>query len=291
MLNECLEGLNINPDGVYVDATFGGGGHSRAILERLQGGRLIAFDQDADAKKNAPDDERFTLISHNFRFMRHFLTYLKSIPVDGVLADLGISSHQIDEESRGFAHRFDAQLDMRMNTGSGITAAKLINEAESDSLAEVFREYGEIDRPGLLAKNIVQRRSLGRISTTAQLREVAMLSAPRNKENQYLSKVYQALRIAVNDEINALKEWLVNLPAVIKPGGRLVVMSYHSLEDRPVKYFIQYGNPNGENKKDLFGNVNKPFKSVTRGAVQPRREEQADNPRSRSAKLRIAERI
>lgn len=290
LLKECLEGLDIKPDGIYVDVTFGGGGHAKAILEKLgKKGRLFAFDQDMDAVKNVPPDERLTFIPQNFSFMKNFLRMYEVPQVDGILADLGVSSHQFDEAERGFSIRFDANLDMRMNQGGARTAAQVLNEYEEARLKQIFREYGEVDNAGKLAKLIADARLQQRITGTEQLKEIIAPCMPRFRENQYLAKVFQALRIEVNDEMEVLKQMLQQALEVLKPGGRLVVMSYHSLEDRLVKNFMKSGNFEGKQEKDFFGNISRPFELITKKPIVPTEQEITSNPRARSAKLRIAE--
>ena len=290
MLQECLEGLNIEPNGIYVDLTFGGGGHSTAILERLSAeGKLYAFDQDPDAKENTLDDPRFTLVAANFRYFPKYLKLYGVGAVDGILADLGVSSHQIDEASRGFSTRFAGELDMRMDQKGAKTAAHVINEYAENDLIRIFSAYGEIKNARTLARKIVEERSLEPIMTTSQLNEVIRPLARRGKENKYLAQVYQALRIEVNDEMAALEEMLQATAAVLKPGGRLVVMSYHSLEDRPVKFYINTGNLKGKQEKDFYGNLLRPLTPVNRKPILASELELATNNRARSAKLRIAE--
>ncbi|MBK7174064.1 MAG: 16S rRNA (cytosine(1402)-N(4))-methyltransferase RsmH [Bacteroidales bacterium] len=291
MLNECIEGLNIRPDGVYVDLTFGGGGHSRKILENLnENGRLIAFDQDADAQANSLKDPRFLLVDQNFRYMLNFLRYHHAFPVDGILADLGISSHHIDEPDRGFATRFDGPLDMRMNRKQELTAATVINTYSEEKLKELFFTYGEISNSRQLAASIIQARTEP-ITTVERLRSVITPLIPGKIENKYLAQVFQSIRIEVNDELGALGIMLKQTPKALKVGGRLVVMSYHSLEDRLVKNFIRTGNLEGNLEKDFFGNTSTPLESVNRKAWVAGPEELKLNPRSRSAKLRIAIKI
>lgn len=290
MLKECLDGLHINPGGTFVDVTFGGGGHSRAILEQLETGRLIAFDQDDDAQANALDDPKFTLVNHNFRYLKRFLRYHEVIPVDGILADLGISSHQIDEAERGFAHRFDAELDMRMNRKSGMSAADLVNEAAEEDLQRIFRLYGELNNARGIASTIGAARAKKPVNTTGELKEVLARFAPRGKENQFYSQVFQALRIEVNEELAVLREFLEQSVDVLKEGGRLVVMSYHSLEDRLVKNFIQTGDFEGKDTRDVFGNMIRPLKPVGK-AIKASNDEIDINSRARSARLRIAEKV
>lgn len=291
LLNDCLDGLNIKPDGVYVDVTFGGGGHSKAILKKLgANGKLFAFDQDKDAAENVPDDKRITFIPQNFMYMKNFLRMHEATQVDGILADLGVSSHQFDEASRGFSIRFDANLDMRMNQQSELTAAKVLNEYEENDLKRIFREYGEVDNAGRLVKLIVDARALFPIKDTERFKEVIAPCTPKyNKEHQYLAKVFQALRIEVNNEIEVLREFLQQSLEVLKPGGRLVVMSYHSLEDRLVKNFMKSGNFEGEQVKDFYGNISRPFELITKKPIVPGAEEIEQNNRARSAKLRVAE--
>lgn len=292
MLNECLEGLNINPNGTYVDVTYGGGGHSRAILEKLGSkGRLVAFDQDTDAIYNKADDDRLVLVNHNFRYLKNFLKFHKAIPADGLLADLGISSYQIDEPEKGFAHRWDAPLDMRMDQNAPQTAADVVNTYTERELTSLFKEYGELDNAYKLAKAIVSERTKQPIATTGQLKQAVVKLLPRDAENKYLSQIFQALRIEVNKELEALKHLLEQSIDVIGKGGRLVIMSYHSLEDRMVKNFIKTGNIEGKEDKDLYGNTTRPFKGLGSKAITASDEEIARNPRARSAKLRIAERV
>ena len=288
LLHECIEGLSINPSGIYADLTFGGGGHSRAIIEKLGSeGRLIAFDQDEDALLNAIDDERFTLANENFRYLKNFLRLYKAFPIDGILADLGISSHQIDTPQRGFATRFEGPLDMRMGRKQGVTAAQMINSYPEDKLFSVFKMYGEISNARLLAAKIVEARS-NPITTTNELKEAIKPCTPLNYESKYLAQVFQAIRIEINDEMGALQAMLKQCADVLKPGGRLVIISYHSLEDRLVKNYIKTGNFEGVVEKDFFGNKLTPLLSITRKPITPSESELKSNPRSRSAKLRIA---
>jgi 16S rRNA (cytosine1402-N4)-methyltransferase len=290
-LHECIEGLSINPSGVYADLTFGGGGHSREILAKLNAnGRLLAFDQDEDAIGNAIDDSRFTLVNENFRYLKNFLRLHKAFPVDGILADLGISSHQIDTPERGFATRFEGPLDMRMARSQGITASEMVNTYPEEKLFSVFKLYGEISNARQLAAKIAEAR-IKPITTTGELKEAIKSCMPANYENKYLAQVFQAIRIEINDEMGALQAMLKQCADALKPGGRLVVISYHSLEDRLVKNYIKAGNPEGELQKDFYGNVLTPFKSITRKPITPSDQELAGNPRSRSAKLRIAQKI
>jgi len=294
MLAECLEGLNIQPEGVYVDVTFGGGGHSRAILERLTTGRLLVFDQDPDAAANAAefkDDKRFTFIAANFRHLKRYLKLHKAEKVDGILGDLGVSSHQINTPERGFSTRFDADLDMRMNPNIEKTAREVINSRSSAELQRILGMYGEVTNARTAAEAIFTSRHSTPIDTVADLKALLMRYAPKHRENKYFAQVFQALRIEVNDELAVLEEFLTQVPEVLNPGGRLVVMSYHSLEDRLVKNFILKGKFDGELEKDFYGNAIRPLSSVTRKPVEATPEEVARNPRARSAKLRIAEKI
>jgi 16S rRNA (cytosine1402-N4)-methyltransferase len=290
MLHESVDGLNIKPNGIYVDVTFGGGGHSREILKRLgKNGRLIAFDQDEDALKNAIDDKRFLLLNNNFRYLKNFLKYHKAFPVDGILADLGVSSHQFDIAERGFSTRFDSELDMRMNQKQELSARSIVNEYDQQRLSQVFWHYGEIDNGGPLASGIISFRKDREIKTTADLKEAIAKQIDKRNEVKYLAKVFQALRIEANMEMEVLKEFLKQGLEVLKPKGRLVVISYHSLEDRLVKNFFKSGNFEGEIEKDFFGNMKVPFGLVTKKALIPNEEEINENSRARSAKLRIAE--
>lgn len=289
MLKECIDGLNIDPDGTYVDVTFGGGGHSREILKHLgPKGRLIAFDQDADAQRNIIDDERFVFVDQNFRYLKNFCRLHGAIPVNGILADLGVSSHQFDEADRGFSIRFDAELDMRMNQLGELTAKDVVNNYSVADLHRIFGIYGEIQNAKSLAETIATARLNGPIVTIADLKNVISNRIPKGKENKYLAQVFQALRIEVNQELEALKDFLMQSAEVLGVGGRLVVMSYHSLEDRLVKNFIAKGKFSGEVEKDLYGNDNKPLDAVSRGAITASAEEITNNNRARSAKLRIA---
>ena len=290
LLNACIEGLRINPSGTYIDVTFGGGGHSREILKHLgPDGKLFAFDQDNDAAANAPDDERFTLIPHNFKFIKNYLKLYRAIPVDGILADLGVSSHQFDEAGRGFSIRFDANLDMRMNVLQGMTAQKLLETYSEEELRRIFKEYGELSEAGKLAKHLINVRSDRPIKTTQQLMDLIRPFMRRGQEHTFAAQVFQSIRIEVNDELESLKQMLLQTSEVLSPGGRLVVMSYHSLEDRLVKNFLRSGKFEGEVEKDLFGNSKLPFKGITRKPIRPDAEEIHRNNRSRSAILRIGE--
>ena len=290
LLFESVDGLNVKPDGVYVDVTFGGGGHSREILKRLgANGSLFAFDQDPDAGQNAIEDERFTLIPQNFRYLGKFLRFYGHNQVDGILADLGVSSHQFDSGDRGFSTRLDAQLDMRMDKEADLTALEVVNEYEEDRLAKVLFEYGELRNSRALAKEIASARRKGKIRTSFELREVLAGYLPKAKEHKILAQIFQAIRIEVNGEIEALKEFLLQTESLIRPGGRLSVISYHSLEDRLVKRYINNGVFEGEPEKDFYGNTKTPFKKVGK-LIVPSPEEIKKNNRARSAKLRVAER-
>jgi len=291
LLSQSVDGLNIKPDGTYVDATFGGGGHSREILKRLNNGRLFAFDQDSDALQNVPDDDRFVLIKSNFRFIKNFLRLHDAMPADGILADLGISSHQIDVPERGFSSRFDAPLDMRMDRDQELTAANIVNEYDEQDLSKLFRKYGEIKNSGCVSRAIIRIREKERIKTTFQLAEAVRSCFPPARFNKSMAKVFQALRIEVNDELGALEEFLLQTPGVLKVGGRLVVIAYHSLEDRLVKNFMKSGNLEGKVEKDFYGNPILTFKVLTGKPIVPGEEEIKMNKRARSAKLRIAEKI
>jgi 16S rRNA (cytosine1402-N4)-methyltransferase len=289
LLHECIEGLSINPSGIYADLTFGGGGHSQKILDKLNTeGRLIAFDQDEDALLNTIDDDRFTLVNENFRYLKNFLRLYKALPLDGILADLGISSHQIDTPGRGFATRFEGPLDMRMARNQGITAAQMVNTYPEEKLRSVFQLYGEISNARQLAIKITEART-NPITTTSELKESIKSCIPLNYESKYLAQVFQAIRIEINDEMGALQAMLKQCADVLKPGGRLVVISYHSLEDRLVKNYMKTGNFEGVQEKDFFGNIIAPLKAITRKPITPSEAELKDNPRSRSAKLRIAQ--
>jgi 16S rRNA (cytosine1402-N4)-methyltransferase len=289
MLQECIAALAIRPEGTYVDVTFGGGGHSKEILKELgKNGRLLAFDQDEDARRNVPDDGRFTFIEQNFRYLKNYCRLYDAIPVNGILADLGVSSHQFDQAERGFSVRFDADLDMRMNKGSELTAKKIINTYSEEDLHRILGMYGELHNAKTLAKTVVTARLNQPIGTIAELKQAIQNLIPKGKENKYLAQVFQALRIEVNQELEALQEFLTQSAEVLISGGRLVVMSYHSLEDRLVKNFIAKGKFRGEVEKDFYGNDQKPFDAVSRGAVTASEEEIKNNNRARSAKLRIA---
>ena len=292
MLNECLAGLNIQKNGIYVDVTFGGGGHSNAILEQLgPEGKLIGFDQDPDARKNIPNDDRFIFLDQNFQFLKNQLRFLGIQKVDGILADLGVSSHQFDAADRGFSIRFDATLDMRMDQSREKDAKYILNHYAEEDLHKIFGMYGEVHNARSLAALISKARVIQPIETVTSFKELIRPMVKRGKENQYYAQVFQALRIEVNEELEVLKDFLVQSAEVLKPGGRLVVMSYHSLEDRLVKNFIQKGKFSGEVEKDLYGNSFTPLKAITRKTVVATEEEVKINNRARSAKLRIAEKV
>ncbi|HLW07420.1 MAG TPA: 16S rRNA (cytosine(1402)-N(4))-methyltransferase RsmH [Marinilabiliaceae bacterium] len=293
LLQPCIEGLNIKPSGVYVDVTFGGGGHSRAILEKLgPDGRLIVFDQDEDAWENRIDDSRVEFVRHNFRYIYHFLKYLNRIPVDGILGDLGVSSHHFDEAERGFSFRFDGDLDMRMSQKNKLTAAEILNTYEEAQLVKLFKMYGEVTQARKLVKELMRFRSQHPFKTTGDLREIASKLAPKRDAARFLSQVFQALRIEVNGEMDALQEMLQYTTTLLKPTGRLVVMSYHSLEDRMVKNFMRTGDVSKvQAETDIYGHAEVPFKVITRKVIVPSDEEIEENPRARSAKLRIAEKL
>lgn len=293
LLNETVDGLNIQPDGIYVDVTFGGGGHSREILRRLgPDGHLYSFDQDADAEQNVPEGEsRLTFVRSNFRFIKNWMRYYGVEHLDGVLADLGVSSHHFDAEERGFSFRFNAPLDMRMNERAGITAANVVNQYAEDRLADVFYLYGEIKKSRQLAAAIVKARNNAAIETIDDLLQVVRPFMPREREKKDLARVFQALRIEVNHEMDALQEMLEGALALLRPGGRLSVLTYHSLEDRMVKNFIRAGRIDGKVEQDFFGRRLTPWRAVNNKVIVPSQEEQETNPRSRSAKLRIAEKL
>lgn len=292
MLAECMEGLSIQPDGKYVDVTFGGGGHSKEILRRLgENGKLYGFDQDADAEKNILGDSRFVFIRSNFRFLYNFMHYHEVDEVDGILADLGVSSHHFDDKDRGFSFRFDGALDMRMNTRAGKTAADVINLYPEDKLADVFYLYGELKNARKLASVLVKAREVKPVETIEELLEIVKPFVGWDKEKKFLAQVFQALRIEVNYEMRALKEMLQQALKMLRPGGRLVVMTYHSLEDRLVKNFLKTGNFEGKTEQDFFGNVQSPFRLINNKVIVPTDNEIGINPRSRSAKLRIAQKV
>ncbi len=290
LLSESVNGLITNPSGTYVDVTFGGGGHSRQILSQLnEDGRLLAFDQDSDALANAIDDPRFTLIHENFKFLKSYLRLNGVRRIDGLLADLGVSSHQFDEAGRGFSTRFDAELDLRMDQRQPVSAKDIVNTASETELRDIFRKYGELPNAAKLAHSIVSARTVNPIVTTFDLKNVLEGQIPRNQENKFFAMIFQALRIEVNDELEALQQMLSQSMEILGEGGRLVVISYHSLEDRLVKNLMKTGNFEGEVKKDFYGNKISPLEPVTRKPIVPSDEEQEKNSRSRSAKLRIAE--
>jgi 16S rRNA (cytosine1402-N4)-methyltransferase len=291
LLNESIEGLNIQPGGVYVDVTFGGGGHSIEILSRMTGGRLIVFDQDAGAESNLPDDPRILFLNQNFRFLRNNLLYEGVKEVDGIIADLGVSFHQFDRPERGFSFRFDAPLDMRMNNRGGRTAADIINGYPPEELARVIREYGELKRASAIAGAIVEARRSSPVRTTGELADAVKRFLPPGGENKFLAQLYQSLRIEVNREMESLKEMLAQSLEMLKTGRRISVITYHSLEDRLVKNFFRTGNFSGEVNKDFYGNIYSPFRLVNRKVIVPGEEEVARNSRARSARLRIAEKI
>jgi 16S rRNA (cytosine1402-N4)-methyltransferase len=290
LLKECIEGLNINPAGIYVDVTFGGGGHSREILKHLTTGKLFAFDQDEDALKNKIVDERFVLVKQNFKYLKNMLRMYNALPIDGLLGDLGVSSHQFDIAERGFSIRFDeAKLDMRMDKKVKQTAADVLNNADEEELKNIFKLYGEINNAGSLARLITHARKEKMMETVGDLKLIIEKCVKRGRENKYYAQVFQALRIEVNKEMDALKELLIQSLEVLKPGGRLVVISYHSLEDRLVKNIMRSGKFEGEVEKDFYGNQLTPYTQITRKPITPSEEEVMGNSRARSAKLRIAE--
>ena len=293
LLRESVDGLAIKPDGVYIDTTFGGGGHSREILSRLgKKGHLFSFDQDADAERNSVNDDRFTFVRSNFRYIKNWMRYYGIEQVDGLLADLGVSSHHFDDETRGFSFRYEAPLDMRMNKRAGKTAADILNEAEESQLADILYIYGELKQARRIASAIAKERTTRRIETTADLISVTEgLLGSNGNEKKEMAKLFQALRIEVNHEMDALREMLNGARDLLCPGGRLSVITYHSLEDRMVKNFIKAGNAEGKVSQDFFGRIEAPFRAVNNKVITPSADEQAQNPRSRSAKLRIGEKI
>ena len=293
LLNESVDGLNIKPDGIYVDVTFGGGGHSREIIRRLgPDGRLFGFDQDGDSERNIPEGERrFTFVRSNFRYLRNWMRYFGVEHIDGLLADLGVSSHHFDDESRGFSFRFDAPLDMRMNKSAALTAADVVNNYSEEQLADILYLYGELKNARRLAAAIVKARSTGGIQTTTQLASTVSRLFPREREKKEVTKVFQALRIEVNHEMEALKEMLTAATDLLAKGGRLSVITYHSLEDRIVKNIMKSGNVGGIVEQDFFGRTTAPLRPLSNKVTTPDTEELEANPRSRSAKLRIAEKI
>ena len=291
LLNESIDGLNIRPNGIYVDVTFGGGGHSMEILKRLKRGRLIGFDQDEDARLNAPDGKKFLFLNQNFRFLKNNLLFNDIRYIDGLIADLGVSFHQFDEPERGFTFRQDAPLDMRMNKSGQVTAAQLLKTMDEASLADIFYNFGELTNSRRIAKEIVSARTVKSLTSSNDIIDAIGKLAPFRQEHKFYAKVFQALRIAVNHEIDYLKEMLEQALSVLSSGGRLVVITYHSLEDRVVKNFMKTGNFEGEEKKDFYGNVETPFRIINRKGTTPGEEEIAINNRARSARLRIAEKI
>ena len=291
MLKECINGLNIKPNGVYVDATFGGGGHSKAILDNLSDGKLYSFDQDLDVNQNLFQDKRFKFIKSNFRYIKKFLKVEGVEKIDGLLADLGVSSHQIDSPKRGFSIRFNEKLDMRMNMEIPKSAVNILNEYSKEKLSEIFRRYGEFSNSNLIADKIIEFRKSNVIVNTNDLILSLKVLTPTSKKNKFLARVFQAIRIEVNDELSCLIDLLNSCNELLKTNARIVVISYHSLEDRIVKNFIKKGNVEGKLVKDFFGNVKRNFKQLNNKIICPEEEEILNNPRSRSAKLRIAERI
>lgn len=292
LIEESIEGLNIKPDGIYVDATFGGGGHSREILNRLNNkGRLIAIDRDKDAKENIPGDQRFSFIHGNFRYIKNYLYHLDIDLVDGIIADLGVSSHQFDERRRGFSFRLGGDMDMRMNNEQVVTAAYVLNNYEKDDLVRVFKDYSDIRNPLQLSERIISNRQNAEFKDIESFLELISDLIPKNKEIKYTAQVFQALRIEVNDEVNLLEIFLNSCADVLMPGGRLVVISYHSVEDRLVKNLIKSGNTDGLIEKDIFGNSNLKYDAINKKVIIPSAEEISENNRAKSAKLRIAERL
>ena len=290
LLDESINGLNLHPDGVYIDVTFGGGGHSREILRRLpQGSRLFSFDQDADAERNIVDDDRFTFVRSNFRYLKNWMRYYEIDHIDGLLADLGVSSHHFDDESRGFSFRFDAPLDMRMNKRADKTAADIVAEYDEEALADIFYLYGELKNSRRIASALVKARQQHAIATTQDFLHVVEPFFKREREKKDMARLFQALRIEVNHEMEALKEMLAAATQLLAPGGRLSVITYHSLEDRIVKNVMKTGNAEGKMIQDFYGRIETPYKLVNNKVIVPTDEEQQRNPRSRSAKLRIAE--
>ncbi|HQN97833.1 MAG TPA: 16S rRNA (cytosine(1402)-N(4))-methyltransferase RsmH [Bacteroidales bacterium] len=291
LLEESVAALEVEKGGIFVDATFGGGGHTSEILRRMPSGRLIVFDQDSDVIANLPKDERLIFVNDNFRYLKNFLRFYESIPVDGILADLGVSSYQIDEPTKGFSTRWEGFLDMRMDKRKKLTAAQIINEYPELELHRIFKNYGELSQARRMVSMIDKQRKLTPIETTLQLRDAIKPLAPKGAENKFFAQVFQALRIEVNDELGALKDFLMQSIEVLRPGGRIAIISYHSLEDRLVKNFFKTGNFEGEVQQDLFGNVKSPLRPINKKPIEPSAMEIANNPRARSAKLRIAERL
>jgi len=291
LLEESIDGMNLQPDGIYVDVTYGGGGHSLRILEKLKGGKLVAFDQDKDALQNLVDDERLIFVNHNFKFLKNFLRYHGIGKVDGILADLGVSSHDFDQSDRGFSFRFEGQMDMRMNQSAEKDAVKVVNEYDVLHLGELFRDYGEIKNWRNLAQTIEQARAVQKIGTVKQFLNAIERCVPAKIEKKYLAQVFQALRIEVNGEMEALESFLLSTLDLLKPNGRLVVISYHSLEDRMVKNFMRSGRIDGKTEQDFYGHYHLPLGVITRKVIVPDEQEIRQNPRARSAKLRIAQKI
>ena len=291
MPDQSVEGLGLFPGAKVVDATYGGGGHARLILEKIGKGKLFAFDQDSDSVANLPDDDRLVFIRHNFRYLKNFLRFYDTEEVDAILADLGVSSHDFDVPERGFSFRFDERLDMRMNLNSSVDAVHILNNYTEEELNLIFREYGEISNSGRLVSEIIKYRSVKPVITSGQLKETALKCVPPSASNKYLAKVFQALRIEVNDEMGALKELLMSSLGLLRPGGRLVVITYHSLEDRLCKNFLKSGNFEGRIEADFFGNRLSPFRLINKKVIVPDQKETYLNKRARSAKLRIAEKI
>ena len=292
LIDECIEGLKINPDGIYVDATYGGGGHSKAILSNLsEKGKLIAIDSDCDAIKNKAEDKRLRLIYGNFRFLRNYLEYLNIVRVDGILADLGVSSHQFDKKERGFSFRLGGELDMRMNKNLELKASDILNKYDEEKLYQIFKKYSDIHNPGKLVNYIISERINGPFVDIEQFLSIILDLAPKNREYKYFAQVFQALRIEVNDEINALRSFLNDVHDILNNRGRLVVISYHSIEDRMVKNLIRYGNTDSLPEPDIFGKRPQKFKAVNKNIIIPSEQEIDNNNRAKSAKLRIAEAI
>jgi 16S rRNA (cytosine1402-N4)-methyltransferase len=291
LLKESIEALAIRPDGTYVDATYGGGGHSKEILKHLKGGKLFAFDQDATALQNTISDQQITMINSNFRYIRNFLKLYKAVPVDGIIADLGVSSHQIDEPARGFSTRFDGELDMRMDQKKSLTAREIINHYTEEKLIELFYAYGELTNAKKIARLIVSARKDKEILTTTDLKKVLQNSVMKGNENKFFAQVFQSLRIETNQELDALKDLLIQSVDLLRQGGRIVILAYHSLEDRLVKDFFRSGNFNGEIRKDFFGNPIIPLRVINRKPIVASETEVTENRRARSVRLRIAEKI
>jgi 16S rRNA (cytosine1402-N4)-methyltransferase len=291
LLQESVDGLNIHPAGIYVDVTYGGGGHTKEITRRLNSGKVFSFDRDVDAVENEIESPKIQMVHHDYRYMKNFLRYYNAIPVDGILADLGVSSHQFDSIERGFSIRGEADLDMRMDKDMELTAKKIVNQYSEIQLSDVFYHYGELYNASKIARTIIGYREQKNIETTDELKKVTAVHTQKGKENQFYAQLFQALRIEVNDELGSLKEMLLQCKDVIKTGGRLVVISYHSLEDRLVKNYMSKGQFEGEPQKDLYGNYTVPFKAVNKKVIVPSEDEIKKNNRARSAKLRIAERI